>query len=79
MGMGRATPPELERLHSALQQKEEQLASFQETITELEATRNRSPPPSPLLLALPLINNVRWRCGRPAILVKYWSAQVLWP
>jgi hypothetical protein len=46
-GMGRATPPELERLHSALQQKEEQLASYQETISELEATRDRSPPPPP--------------------------------
>lgn len=44
-GMGRATPPELERLHSALQQKEEQLASFQETISELEATRDRLAPP----------------------------------
>ena len=38
---GRATAPELERLHDALQQKEEQLASYQHNINQLEATRDR--------------------------------------
>ena len=38
---GRVTAPELERLHDALQQKEEQLASYQQNIAELEATRDR--------------------------------------
>lgn len=38
---GRVTAPELERLHDALQQKEEQLASYQETISQLEAIRDR--------------------------------------
>ena len=39
--VGRVTAPELERLHDALHQKEEQLASFLQTISELEATRDR--------------------------------------
>ena len=39
---GRATAPELERLHDALQQKEEQLVSYQQNISQLEATRDRS-------------------------------------
>ena len=38
---GRATAPELERLHDALQQKEEQLALYQQNISQLEATRDR--------------------------------------
>lgn len=40
-GLLRATAPELERMRDALLQKEEQLAVCRNTISELEATRDR--------------------------------------
>lgn len=39
--MSRITAPELGRLKDALHQKEEQLASYQQTISQLEITRDR--------------------------------------